>query len=314
VQKPTRVGERGRVLDGKYELVELIEFMGDRDRTSLWRGVVHGAAAFTRDVAIRRLPLSLRARYAALDGAALEHANVVRVYDVCGDEAENLYLVMEWIDGISLGELARGAHHLGLRVPWPLVGCIGVGALHGLGAGHAESSVHGHLSWRSLLIDRRGVVHLTPFGMAEHDAFASRTVEKDLRDLSITLWDALASAPALDALAEAPPSPVRGVLEYALEIGYESADEMARALAASLGDVPWMHGPQTDTGAAVKEAMNALAWSPSEPYSVEAMPGEPVVLVHLAPRLLDAAHDLSPLFDLSDTGEYEPYEAYEVRR
>jgi serine/threonine protein kinase len=312
--KPTRVGERGRVLDGKYELAELIEFMGDRDHTSLWRGVVHGAAAFTRDVAIRRLPLSLRARYAALDGAALEHANIVRVYDVCGDVVNNLYLVMEWIDGISLGELARGAHHLGLRVPWQLIGCIGVGALHGLAAGHAAESVHGHLSWRSLLIDRRGVVHLTPFGLAEHDALSSRTVDKDLRDLAITLWDALASTPTLDAVADVPPSPVRAVLEYALEIGYESADEMAQALAATLVDVPWQHGPQTDTGAAVNEAMNALAWSPTEPYSVDAMPGEPVVLVHLAPRLLDAAQDLASLFDLSDTGEWEPYESYELRK
>lgn len=312
MRKPTRV------LDGKYELVELVEFMGDRDHTSLWRGVVHGAAAFTRDVAIRRLPTLLTARDAALHGATLEHANIVRVHDVCNDESNNLYLVMEWIDGVSLGELARGAHHLGLRVPWPLVGCIGVGALHGLAAGHAAGAVHGHVSWRSILIDRRGVVHVTPFGLAEPDTLPRRTAASDVRDLAIALWDTLASAPNLDGDGDAPPSPVRDVLERALEQGVVSADEMARSLATALTSVPWPHGALVDTGDAVDEVMNALAWSPSEPYSVKAEPGSAVVLVHLAPRALAAARHLSPdlpmLFDLSDTGEYEPYESYEVRR
>jgi serine/threonine protein kinase len=322
--RPMRRIEGARVLDGKYELRELVEYMGDRDHTSLWRGVVHGAAAFVRDVAIRRVPSAISARQAALRGAALEHANVVRVYDVCRDENGYLYLVMEWIDGVSLGEMARGAHHLGLRVPWPLIGCIGVGALHGLAAGHArldawhqvDPAIHGHISERSLLVDRRGVVHLTPFGMAPTEPIVPLTVADDLRDLASALWEALASAPSLVGDVDARPSPVRDVLASALDGEYDTADAMARDLAAALQKVPWSRGPQADTGAAVREVANALAWSPIEPYQTDALAGGHVVLVHLAPTALAEARRVagdSP-WDLTDvTGEYEPYDAYEVR-
>ncbi|KAB2882624.1 MAG: protein kinase, partial [Kofleriaceae bacterium] len=223
------------VLDGKYELRELVEYVGDRDHTSLWRGAVHGAAGFTRDVAIRRLPVSISARHEALRGATIEHPNVVRVYDVCRDQRGYLYLVMEWIDGVSLGELTRGAHHLGLRLPWPLAGCIGVGALHGLAAGHArldawhapDPAIHGHVSERSLLVDRKGVVHLTPFGLAPPSP-VPLTVAEDVRDLAVILWEALASTPGFVGDSDPPPSPVRDVLARALDGGYASADAMAR--------------------------------------------------------------------------------------
>lgn len=326
--KPMRHVDGARVLDGKYELRELVEFMGDRDHTSLWRGVTHGAAAFTRDVAIRRLPMSIAARQEALRGAALEHANVVRVYDVCRDEANNLYLVMEWIDGVSLGEMTRGAHHLGLRVPWPLVGCMGVAALHGLAAGHARTdawnepdpAIHGHISERSLLVDKKGVVHLTPFGLAPQQPLLPHSVADDLRDLASALWEALASAPSLVGDVDAPASPVRDVLASALDGEYPSADAMARDLAASLQQVPWRRGPQADTGDAVAEVLNALAWSPTEPYRVETASGSPVVLVHLSPDALADARrlrdpDADFPFDFSDsTGEYEPYASFELRR
>jgi serine/threonine protein kinase len=310
-------------LSGKYELCELVEYMGDRDHTSLWRGVVHGAASFTRSIAIRRLPSTIAARQEALQGAAFEHANVVRVYDVCSDDSHNLYLVMEWIDGVSLGEMTRGAHHLGLRVPWPLVGNVGVGALHGLAAGHAWNAanpvLHGHISERSLLIDRRGVVHLTPFGLSQHSPLVPHTVADDLRDLASVLWEALASAPSLVGDVDAPPSPVRDVLASALDGDFATADEMAGELAAALHRVPWRRGPQADTGDAVAEVLGALAWSPSEPYRVETSGDGPVVLVHLAPDALADAHrmedaDAGYPFDFSDlTDEWEPYASFEIR-
>lgn len=328
MMKPVRQLDRARVLDGKYELRELVEYMGDRDHTSLWRGVVHGAAAFTRDVAVRRLPMSIAARQEALRGAALEHANVVRVYDVSRDEGNNLYLVMEWIDGVSLGEMTRGAHHLGLRVPWPLVGCIGVAALHGLAAGHAridvwnveDPAIHGHISERSLLIDKKGVVHLTPFGLAPLQPLLPYSVADDLRDLASALWEALASGPSLVGDVDAPASPVRDILASALDGEYTTADAMARDLAAALQNVPWRRGPQADTGDAVGEVLNALSWSPTEPYHVEPTNGLPVVLVHLSPdaiadarRMHDPDEELP--FDFSDsTAEYEPYASFEVSR
>ncbi len=313
-------------LDGKYELRELVEYVGDRDHTSLWHGVVNGAAGFTRDVAIRRLPVAVTARHEALRGAAIEHANITRVYDVSRDDVGYLYLIMEWIDGVSLGEMTRGAHHLGLRLPWPIVGCIGVGALHGLAAGHArldawhepDPAIHGHVSERSLLVDRRGVVHLTPFGLAPPSP-APLTIADDLRDLAGSLWDALASGPAVVGDDDAPPSPVRDVLARALDGAYATANAMARDLAGALQRVPWLRGPQADTGDVVAEVQHALAWSPTEPYAVEALRGGHVVLVHLAPDALADARRLADPdfpFDLSDmaTGEHEPYESYELRR
>lgn len=323
----------GRVLDGKYELLELVEFVGDRDRTSLWKGVVHGAAGFTRDVAIRKLPSSTAARRTALRGASLEHANVVRVYDVCQEADDSLYLVMEWIDGVPLDELARGAHQLGLRVPWPLIGCIGVGALHGLAAGHARTradgrpapALHGHLSSRSVLLDRRGVVHLTPFGLARRadhvpiEAWDERpTIGGDLRDLAVVLWQALTGAPPLEGDVGAAPRGLIDALTRALspapQLHFPSADAFAGEVAAALGRIPWRRGPQADLGDAVKEVIAALAWSPGAAAAApigDDVP-HPVFQVHLAPSTLAAARRLP--FDLSDEPDGdEPYVAYELR-
>src|SRR5688572_4308169 len=76
----------------------------------------HGAGGFRRDVALKVLHQHLRlepklvvdlleeARLAAL----LKHPNVVPVLDA-GDEPEATYLVMEYVDGDTLGGLLQRA-------------------------------------------------------------------------------------------------------------------------------------------------------------------------------------------------------------
>ncbi len=338
---PVRRSHCGRVLEATCELVELVEFVADRDRTSLWRGVVRGAEGFARPVAVRKLASSSAARQAALRGATVDHANIVRVHDVSRDEDDNLYLVMDWVDGVGLDDFVRGIRLLGLRAPWPLLAGVGVAALHGLAAAHGHAAarrplgadpapaplLHGHLSPRSILLDRHGGVRLTPIGLVDGDGGhaalspyaapevrlgAPASVASELYAMGAILWEALTGAvpgpgsPRLERLrADVPPrlcEAIQRAVATAPRRRFVSADAMAVELASVLDHIVWLHGPQTDLGDAVVEVMAALAWHPHEPPTHT---GD--VVVHLSPAALTRPIGVEPIPDDA------PYAAYEVR-
>lgn len=106
--------------------------------------------------------------------AGIEHPNVVPVLDV-GDDAQGIYLVMEYVDGDTLGNLHRLAHKAGGPLP------VGVGlrvlldALAGLHAAHELvdaagrhlSLVHRDFTPQNILVGLDGMARLTDFGIAK---------------------------------------------------------------------------------------------------------------------------------------------------
>lgn len=171
--------DRGRIVDGKYELVEKV---GEGGMAVVWRAYMHGAAGFKRPVAVKKIKREFRAikNYVnmfveeARVGSELAHPNIVQVYDFCADEEGSYYLVMEWVEGMDMAALIRSYLNDGAHAPWELVVAIGIGALRGLAAAHERRRVdgtfapviHRDVSPHNILLAANGIVKLTDFGLA----------------------------------------------------------------------------------------------------------------------------------------------------
>jgi serine/threonine protein kinase len=93
--------------------------------------------------------------------ARLSHPNIVAAYDA-GQFQGNHYLVMEYVEGQSLGELVRR------RGPLPADEAIGyvVQAARGLQYSHEQGIVHRDIKPSNLLIDRQGTLKILDMGLA----------------------------------------------------------------------------------------------------------------------------------------------------
>ncbi|MCG8418109.1 MAG: serine/threonine protein kinase [Proteobacteria bacterium] len=161
---------------------ELHEFAGQGGMATVWRGVMHGAAGFTRQVAVKKIKPEFHAIQNYIDmfieearvGSDLAHPNIVQIHDFVIDDEGSYYLIMEWVEGIDLGSFTRAFHKLGLPVPWQLLAAAAVGVLHGLGAAHERRRpdnsvapvIHRDVSPQNILLGINGIVKLTDFGLA----------------------------------------------------------------------------------------------------------------------------------------------------
>jgi tetratricopeptide (TPR) repeat protein len=115
------------------------------------------------------LPGLARARLLreAQAAARLDHPNVVTVFDV-GTLGSRVFLTMEYVDGQTLAHWRRAAP------PWRQVLDAYLQAGEGLAAAHAAGLVHRDFKPENVLIDTRGRVRVTDFGLARAEAPASR--------------------------------------------------------------------------------------------------------------------------------------------
>lgn len=144
-------------------------------------GCVVGAAGFSRTVAIKRLHphMADEPEFVAmfLDEANLaarvRHSNVVSTLDIVQEDDE-LFLIMEYVDGESLADLTRSLRDRGERAPLPVVSGIISGLLRGLHAAHEASApdgkplkiVHRDVSPQNVLVGADGVARVVDFGIA----------------------------------------------------------------------------------------------------------------------------------------------------
>ncbi|HEY3818039.1 MAG TPA: serine/threonine-protein kinase [Polyangiaceae bacterium] len=145
-------------------------------------GRLTGVAGFARSVAIKRL----HAHYARdpefvkmfLDEARLaariNHPNVVSTLDVVAVE-DDLFLVMDYVRGASLSQLARILRQGSERIPPLIATGIIAGALHGLDAAHEAKDetgarldiVHRDVSPQNILVGTDGAARVLDFGVAK---------------------------------------------------------------------------------------------------------------------------------------------------
>lgn len=169
---------------GRYEcLVPL----GRGGMAEVWVARAKGARGFEKLLAIKTmLPAMLddpAAEAMFLDEARLaariRHPNVTEIMDL-GEEAGQLFIVMDWIDGDSAAALART---LDAPMPLPLALHIAIEAGKGLHAAHEllgpddrpMGLVHRDVSPHNVLLARTGLVVLSDFGIAKALGHTSRT-------------------------------------------------------------------------------------------------------------------------------------------
>ena len=167
------MAEVGRVLGGRYRLVELV---GQGGMATIYRAQ---DGQLSRDVAIKILrgeygtdaAFVVRFRREAQAAAQLNHPNVVAVFDY-GTDLVGPYIVMELVTG---GDLAAVLRERG-RLPPAAAARIGQQIGDALDAAHARGIIHRDIKPSNVLLSSGGRVKVADFGIAQAFSEAQLTL------------------------------------------------------------------------------------------------------------------------------------------
>jgi len=153
----------GRLLAGRYRIIALLGKggMGEvyrADDLTLGQPV---ALKFLPEEASRDESLLERFRNEVRIARRVSHPNVCRVYDV-GEVDGHTFFTMEYVDGEDLASLLR---RIG-RLPQDKALDIARQLCAGLAAAHAKGVLHRDLKPANIMLDGRGQVVMTDFGLA----------------------------------------------------------------------------------------------------------------------------------------------------
>lgn len=165
----------GMLISGRYEIIEKAGTGGMAD--------VYKAKdnRLNRYVAIKVLKqeYSLDTKFVtkfraeAQSVAGLTHPNIVAVYDV-GDEDGLYYIVMEFVEGITLKKYIEHKGKLEIK---EALG-IAIQIAQGLLAAHDNHIIHRDIKPQNIIISREGKVKVTDFGIAK--ATSSNTITSNV--------------------------------------------------------------------------------------------------------------------------------------
>jgi serine/threonine protein kinase len=126
-------------------------------------------------------------------GAALDHPNIVRAYDINRDRKLH-FLVMEYVDGTSFQEIVKAHGPMDVCRAAHYLSQAAVGLQH---AHVTAGLVHRDIKPPNILVDRRGVVKILDMGLArfshDHDDILT------MKDTFVGTADYLAPEQALDS-------------------------------------------------------------------------------------------------------------------
>ncbi len=161
----------GQILGNRYELIEKIGGGG--------MALVYKAKCnlLNRFVAVKVLRTEFtndeefvkRFRIEAQSAASLSHPNIVSIYDV-GKEENAHYIVMEYIDGVTLKEYIKN----NTRLEWKEAVNIAVQICSAIEHAHRKRIVHRDIKPHNILMTKEGIAKVTDFGIAR--AVSSSTI------------------------------------------------------------------------------------------------------------------------------------------
>ncbi len=102
-----------------------------------------------------------RFSFEAQSAAKLSHPNIVNIYDF-GREDHAYYIVMELVDGSTLGDLLRD----GRALPEPVAVDYAIQIASGLAYAHRQNLMHRDVKPANILVTQDDVVKLSDFGIA----------------------------------------------------------------------------------------------------------------------------------------------------
>jgi tRNA A-37 threonylcarbamoyl transferase component Bud32 len=266
----------GTILD-KYEVLQKV---GEGGMATVYRG---RHTTLDRDVAIKVLHPHLssstrnRKRFAR-EAKAIEHLhhdNVLEIFDYSGEDADECYIVTEFVHGQTLTEVMNRVG----KMPSEVATMIGLDLAHALDAAHSAGILHRDLKPDNVMLRLDGTTKLMDFGIARF-----------LDETQVTMTGALVGSPAfmspeqagegkLDARSDlfslgtalfylvTGHLPFSGsnpsiVLKNIIEGNRPAVTELCPAMSASLADVIERllqrdREARFDTAAQVIEALNA---------------------------------------------------------
>ncbi len=154
----------GKQLDGRYKITELI---GEGGMADVYRAV---DVVDNKDVAVKILKKEFaeseeflrRFRNESKAIAVLSHPNIVKIYDV-GFSEKIQYIVMEYIDGITLKEYMENERFLSWKDAVHFVTQI----LRALQHAHERGIVHRDIKPQNIMMFTDGTIKVMDFGIAK---------------------------------------------------------------------------------------------------------------------------------------------------
>ncbi|MCR2820770.1 Stk1 family PASTA domain-containing Ser/Thr kinase [Lederbergia panacisoli] len=153
----------GKRISGRYKLLQMI---GGGGMANVY--LAHDMI-LDRDVAIKILRLDFahedefirRFQREAQSATSLTHENIVSIYDV-GEENDIYYIVMEYVDGMTLKQYIQYYHPIPLEQTIDIMKQLTSAISHA----HQNHIVHRDIKPQNILIDHHGHVMITDFGIA----------------------------------------------------------------------------------------------------------------------------------------------------
>ena len=154
---------KGQIINGRYEIIKLI---GEGGMANVYLAY---DPILKRNVAVKILRGDLsndekfvkRFKREAISASSLAHPNIVEIYDV-GEENGNYFIVMEYVDGVTLKTLIKKRGKMILAEALDITKQVA----SGLACAHASCIIHREIKPQNIMVLDDGLVKITDFGIA----------------------------------------------------------------------------------------------------------------------------------------------------